>query len=384
MKKMIKVFGILAVVVCLSLSFAACGDNGKKGDDGIAVVAVSEQKFADTEKAVKAYVADELKFSHKSVISTPDGETDIEIDIVLAEYVGHESKGDVAIEKVKLADGDKTGLASIEKIAVKAKIALKPESGEDAKYEEITQTVYALKYGETEYKYLVATPENGERITNSYLKSVADYKKYTNSTITGILKNKEETDEELVFGSGVEYKFASNGMYGVQYENEERFNNRTPGGEAEDYDSVSYALKVGSNMVSVRKTYNNDESKFEWAANKMPDRYDSLDKITEGTVSGDIFGIFKYNPAALYKKTANGFEMKTVVTTDGETETIELNATVSDGKIVKVLYTASLEWEDEGVKYSEKMFQDVSFGSFGTTTVNVPAEVTDAANKLGE
>ena len=61
MKKMMKVFGILAVVVCLSLSFAACGDNDKKGDDGIAVVAVSEQKFADTEKAVKAYVADELK-----------------------------------------------------------------------------------------------------------------------------------------------------------------------------------------------------------------------------------------------------------------------------------------------------------------------------------
>jgi len=44
----------------------------------------------------------------------------------------------------------------------------------------------------------------------------------------------------------------------------------------------------------------------------------------------------------------------------------------------------SLEWEDEGVKYSEKMFQDVSFGSFGTTTVTVPAEVTEAANKLGE
>ncbi len=45
----------------MSLSFAACGDNDKKGDDGIAVVAVSEQIFADTEKAVKAYVADELK-----------------------------------------------------------------------------------------------------------------------------------------------------------------------------------------------------------------------------------------------------------------------------------------------------------------------------------
>ena len=247
MKTLVKTLGILAVATCLCMSLFACADDGKKGDDKIEVVAVSEQKYESVEKAAMAYVADELKFS-----------------------------------------------------------------------------------------------------------------------------------------SGVEYKFAANAMHATQYEDEERFNNRAPSGESESYDMISYVIESGSRLVSVDNMYNSEESKFEWRADKMPEKYSSLAKLAEETVSGEIFGWFEYSPAALYTKTASGFEMKTVETTDGETETNELIATVSDGKIIKVVLSLSNEWEDEGTKYSEKEHQEITLGAFGSTTVTVPAEVTEAANKLAE
>lgn len=371
MKKMLKVFGIIAVAVCLIVSVVACDSSAK---DSVSVVAVSENEYASAEDALKGYVKEELAYTMKYT----DGE---DVEFIRAQYVSNESKGEVAKKKIKLSDDQKTNLESVEKFAVKAKIAMISNKGEEKYKNETTQTVYVLKYGE-KYKFMVSDPELGERVTNSYVKMLTDDSKYENCTITGVGADKEEDEEKPKFNTALEFKLTAEASYNVKYYNETRYNNRAPSKDEESCDRVSYVLFNGGDIVDVNKTYNG-EDKVEWIATDNSDEDISTVKdYNKNIVQGNIFGVFFNTPAALYTKTENGFEFKIEeIDSDGDKEVYGYRITVSDDKIIGVYMIEQLIWSDGEKEYVESFDTTITLSAFGSTTVTVPSEVTAALNK---
>ena len=371
MKKMLKVFGIIAVVACLVVSIVAC--NGT--DNSVKVVAVSDSDYASVEDALKGYVKEELAFSTLDYMQQ-------EVDVVLAEYVSHESKGEVAGDNIKLSDDPKAGFVSAEKFAVKVKIALAPNSNKEADFSEATQTVYVLKYGE-KFKFMVSDPEIGERVTNSYVKMLTDGSKYENCTVTAVGMEKEEEDEKPVFNSATEFKFTAEASYNVKYYDETRFNNRAPGMDEEGFDRVSYLLKNGEGIVAVTKSYNEDDE-VEWTAiNSSVGDITTVEDYNKYLIQLNIFNIFNSIPAALYTKTANGFEFKVEeVDSDGDKETYEYKVTVSDDKITEIYMIRKDYWSykenDKVINVESSFDSDIKISAFGSTTVTVPSEVSAA------
>ncbi|MDE7191575.1 MAG: hypothetical protein K2O35_03835 [Clostridia bacterium] len=372
MKKMLKVFGIIAVVACLVVSVVAC--NGT--DNSVKVVAVSDSEYASVEDALKGYVKEELALS-MNIDSMQK-----EVDVVLAEYVSHESKGEVAESDIKLSDDQKTGFVSAEKFAVKVKIALAPNNNKDADFSEATQTVYVLKYGE-KFKFMVSTPEIGERITNSYVKMLSDGSKYENCTVTAVGMEKESDDEKPVFNTAMEMKFTVEASNIVKYYDETRFNKRAPGMDEEEYDMVSYVVKNGDSIAVVNKTYGADDE-VKWTANNSPmSDITTVKDYNKYLIQLNIFNLFySTTPAALYTKTANGFEFKVEeVDSEGDKETNQYKVTVADDKITGIYMIEEYTWSANDKTYVDSFESDIKISAFGSTTVTVPSEVNAALNK---
>ncbi|MDE6473877.1 MAG: hypothetical protein K2L70_02105 [Clostridia bacterium] len=371
MKKMLKVFGIITIVACLIVSVIACD----KTDNSVKVVAVSDSEYASVEDALKGYVKEELAFSmHLDLMQQ-------ELDVVLAEYVSHESKGEVAGDNIKLSDDQKTGFVSAEKFAVKVKIALAPNSNKEADFSEATQTVYVLKYGE-KYKFMVSTPEIGERVTNSYVKMLTEGSKYENCTVTAVGMEKEEEDEKPIFNSATEFKFTAEASYSVKYYDETRYNNRAPGKDEERYDMVSYVVKNGDSIAAVNKTYGADDEVKWMAINNSAGDVSTIKDYNKSMIQTYIFSIFNSIPAAIYTKTANGFEFKVEeVDSDGDKETVEYKITVSDEKVTGIYMIEAYTWSANDKTYVDSFESDIKISAFGSTTVTVPSEVTAALNK---
>ncbi|MDE5911493.1 MAG: hypothetical protein K2H24_04085 [Clostridia bacterium] len=368
MKKMLKVFGIITLVACLIVSVVACN----KTDNGVKVVAVSDSEYASVEDALKGYVKEELAFTMHIDFMQQD------VDVVLAEYVSHESKGEVAGDNIKLSDDQKTGFVSAEKFAVKVKIAMAPNNNKEADFSEATQTVYVLKYGE-KYKFMVSTPEIGERVTNSYVKMLTEGSKYENCTVTGVGMEKEEDDEKPVFNTATEMKFTAEASYSAKYYDETRFNNRAPGKDEERYDRVGYVVKNGDSIAAVNNTYGAD-NEVKWMAINIPAGDASTIKdYNKSMIQTYIFSVFSSVPAAIYTKTANGFEFKAEeVDSDGDKETVEYKITVSDEKVVGIYIIEAYTWSDNDKTYVESFESEMKISAFGSTTVSVPSEVTAA------
>ena len=368
MKKTLKIFGIIAVVVCLIVSAVACS-NGS--DDKIEVVAISNSEYTSAVDALKGYVKEELAYSR----TYSNNETR---EIVVAEYVSNESKGEIAGDEIKLSDEQKTDFVSAEKYAVKVKVALAPDDGESAKFSETTQTVYVLKYGE-KFKFMVSTPEIGERVTNSYVKMITKAENYANCTVYAFSKGKEEDSDVAVFNGGSELKFTNDASYRVYYGNETRYNSHTPGATQDDEDSVSYFVKNGNKIAIVESAYDIEEQKWVVYDIEESDEFSTIKECNEYMVNDDIFGMFSYAPAALYTMTATGFEVKVEEDNSfGGKTTSEYKIKVSDGKITEIYSIDSQSSVEGQTTYVESMEQTISISAFGSTSVTVPSYVTEA------
>lgn len=390
MKKVVRVFGTALLALCLAASLVACGDDkgGDKGDNKnqIAVVAVSAQSYTDVEKAVKAYLADELAYTYTETWGENNEYSDTE-EVIRAQYVRHESKGAVETKTIRLSDAQKTDLVSAEKISVKAKLWVYPDSEEAGQsaapaeatedYETVDQTLYVLKYGDTAFKYMVSDPVTGERLTNSWLAQFTKTSDYVNSTLTSVEKRKEDDDEATTFEQARVYKFASNAAGMEMYADETRFNTRTLGYDDNTNDMVGYGLVSDSKVYSVMKMMGSEETPW----NVQQSDGESISDIAEMTY-GEYFDLFKEFPAAMFKKTADGFEA-----TYSESEEYEktryvyetkVTVTVADGKITKA-EMKNITTTTEGTETSTRENnQEVSVSAIGSTTVTVPSEVTEA------
>ncbi|MDE6275537.1 MAG: hypothetical protein K2M75_03255 [Clostridia bacterium] len=367
MKKMLKVFGIIVLAVCLIVSIAACDNNGDK--DTVDVVAVSESEYASVEDALKGYVKEELAFSLTNI----DGE---EESVINAKYVSHESKGAVAGDAIKLSNDQKTNFVSAEKFAVKVQIGSLDKDSEEV-FTDATQTVYVLKYGQ-KYKYMVATPVVGERVTNSYVKMLTDFSKYENCTVSGFGMEKGKNDEAAIFEEAIEYIVTNEVLYKVSYYDETRYNDRTPGMDENGCDRRSYVVKNGDSVAIVENRISED--KEVWTANAIED-IKTVKAYNKYIFEERVFYMFDDMPAAVYTKTANGFECK-IESTEGGWAT-ELKITVADGKVIGVYMKQTWTSVEDGKTYVDYFESDTKISDFGTTTsVTIPEYVTEALSQL--
>lgn len=350
---------ILSSIAALSVcGLAACGDDVSDTDDGkVTIIAVAESSATDVKGAIDGYIAAEL--AHRSAERT--------------EYVGHTSKGDVALDDITLENDDKTGLISVEKYAVTVDIEyIRYESVEEVN---VTQTMYVLKYDDG-YKYAAAEPVVGEGVTNSYIKSLLDYTKYANCTATHEVYCGQAGQAEE-FGHAEVFEFDSDTVARFNYYDEGRYKARTPSCdkaydvEADNgkFDRLEFAIKKGEELFEAYFDYNPVSKKIDWFAERS-DR--SLAERLRYYITDDdrLFGIIGYIPAALLVKTKNG--MGCTFTSEGETEVYE--CTVSGGRVIggSMSHTDSTDSETHRIALSK----------FGSTTVNVPAQAQAAIDAI--
>ena len=371
MKKTLRVFGIIAVVICLILSIVACVT--KEDENYIDVIAVSESEYASAEDALKGYVKEELAFS----VNYGDEVN----EVVVAQYVSHESKGAVAGSAMKLSEEQQANFVSAEKFAVKVKVALAPDEDEEADFSEATQTVYVLKYGE-KYKFMVSKPIVGERLTNSYAATFTDEEKYENCTLLAAGIIKEPDDEEAAFDSAYEFRFTTEAACRIVYYDETRFNTRTPGKDEKSGDRITYTVMKDESIAEVSNVFNENEEI--WKVNVLDGKYiNTIKDYNKNTIKSNLLGVFIQTPAALYTVTEKGFEFKIEINEeDGDKEIYEYSMTVADGKITSLTIAETYSWlsEDGNKTYVSSMESNVKLIDFGTTTVSVPEAVTDALN----
>ena len=366
MKKMLKIFGIIAVVICLIASVVAC-DNASDGES-VKVVAVSSGEYSSVEDALKGYVKEELAYS----MVYSDGAVE---DFVFAQYVSHQSKGTVANDKIKMSNEQKSGLVSAEKVAVKVKISL----ANSTDFSEVTQTAYVLKYGD-KYKFMVSIPEVGERATNSYVKMITSTDKYENCTLNNVYRS-SETDKDDEF-EGREYKFTTEATNVTTYYDETRFNNRAPGGDEHSNDRKRYVVNNGNSFASVDNHFNEDQE--EWTASDWGGEKIKTVKAYNAYFFEDTFSVVY--TASLFIKTANGLELKLEDTRDGGYKSVnEYKITLTDDKITAIHMNSTTTWthEDDETKVDMEVFDiDITITAFGSTTVDVPEYVTEALKQL--
>lgn len=383
MKKTFKTILAVSVAACTCLTAVACGGGSGGGNGGSAatveVVAISQNEYADAEKALKAYVDEQLAYSRKYTVDDWNGteliQTERTEEVVSAQYVSHSGKADMKPTDVKL--DDTTGIKTVSKIELKAKVAPSPEGDAEPEYEDVTQTVYLLDYGDSQYRYMVSTPVLGERLTNGYLKAVTDYAKYANCTVAAVSTEKDTGDDKASFAEAFEYRFTGNALLQVHYRDEARFNARTPGGTADDYDDESYLAVTDDGMITVNKEYDDEANKFVWKTEDF-DGYSSISEALRDVVTEELFGYFDFMPAALFTKTATGFEYKTDVMQNSEDSSTRTESryafTLTGGKITGIdmsMTETGTEGEDEIERY---MAQIGTFTAFGSTKVTLPAE----------
>lgn len=353
---------LIPIVLCLAMAlscfaFTACGKDKGKVD----VIAVSQTAYTDAEAAVKGYVAEELSFDMSFF-------ADEEVPYASA-YTSHESKGTVKAEKTNLTDDQKKDLASIEKVAVKVNIKY-PTAYDEATdkittdTEDITQTMYVLKYGETSYRYAVATPVNGERVSKSYIAAITKGSLYANCEVVSEQTEKAGNEEE--YGKSVE-QLTADAIYTKDFVNKARADKNELGWNSEDEndygDSESYMFMKDNSLVKVEKDYGTAEPA--WTKSSYV-RYESISQYVES-----VFGVFQYIPVYLIKTTKSGFE----ATVFSEVE-VKCTLKVSDGKITEMTQVASYEDTNEAnEKVQCSSSSSIKISNFGKVTVTVPDDV---------
>lgn len=355
---------LTVAVLCLALAmsvfaFTACGDkDGGKTN----FLTVSQDTYTDAKKAVEGYIANEL-----------ENEDD---DVQTAVYVSHESKSTVKADNTDLTDAQKQDLASVEKVAAKITVTnitgYNEQTSDDiTSTEDITQTVYLLKYGETSYRYAVAAAVTGERATKSYLASITKAELYENSEIT-MESSEKEGDEEGYYKSLA--TFTKDAMYIKTFTDKARAASGNLGydstNDKDRGDSEAYYFLQDSEVTAAMKSYREAEPK--WVKRSM-DRYQNMAELLADNLDG-IFYELEYVPSFKLKVTKGGLQAS--IYNDVE---VTLTIKVKDGKVTE--WNESASGEDDGVafEYSQK----VTAGKFGKASVTVPDEAKNA-QAMGE
>ena len=241
MKKRLAAIVSLIVIVC---GCGACRGGVAPTQGQIAVVAVSQQTYADAEQAVKAYVTHELRCTETVRVQTVWGDIiEQQRESIGASYIGHTRLAAVAVDELALDAPQKRAIRSVERVAVRARIRLldRPESAAT----EIRQTAYILNYTDLRYAYLVSDPVPGERWTNSDVKRLTDCGAFARVAYSVFC---ETTDAQgnMSFAEAYQTALTPTAVYRATYTSRENFDDLRP-------DSERYVLPTADGTLAIEK-----------------------------------------------------------------------------------------------------------------------------------
>lgn len=369
MKKWTKVVGLLILAVLLALSTAACGKDDET-DAKVNVVTVSSQKYSDADKAIAGYVAEELALVEKA---TGTGSQDRVY--MQAELVKKESKGTAQLDTLVLTDAQKEGLKSAEGFAVTAKFSVPADSlDEDEEAPtpvESTLSMYVLQYGDADFRFMVPVPAAGERVTNSYVKSVYNMTTHANYTVvnTNTVTIGEEAEKSFVVA-----KYTATATEETRYNDEARFNARTPGFDENTRDNVTYEVEQSGKVYEAHKQFEEGAEYHVWTSDND---YATVVEMQADDLEDTILEYIAMFGLQGATKTATGAEC-TVTEFMRAPGTGNMTITIENGKLTKIVMTFSGTMTQSNVQFSVGMDTSLEFTDFGTTTVSVPQEATSA------
>ena len=382
---------VLAIVVAVVLALgcttflAACGK--KKGKVDTFEGVISEKTYDSSENAVKGFLTEELNS-----------------DYLPATYVSHEKDSDVDVNKLTLTEADKTNIESAEKFKVKF-TKIRSYGSYEAEPAPTTPKTYenkvtVIKLTDGKYKFYTALPENGEVVTNSYLKSITDCKSVSmemtyeirypemsmgpdSSTPTIGEITIEKSTSKIKYGETAHYEFYRDEVFDKD--------NKSKGYEEETAYTTFKDGFVWTMRKGKAKEGNEEEETDEYAekeekySNGDYSEYTSFaDYLKDNSViqKAKRFLNWEYT---IYIKTDYGMTVETdsADIMDGMTVTKnEYRVEVKNGKLSKIIQESRGTMQGvDGELYNK---QTITVFDIDSTTVEVPADFLALIDKEAE
>lgn len=375
MKKMFALATATLGVFVATLGLAACGDGGNYSETFGGVL--SEETYDSTEEASIAFLENEIAASDTNVEFVAYQKTQ---DITDAELAG-----------LDLGDIDKTAIQSKEwgEISYTATVdSMAAVSLAAASNNVMTVRVGVFKIDDV-YRYFVPVAGTGEMISKSYFESVIDPANYTNCTSKYDMTIKMNTSYA---GQSISIDLKTSYVLKVTEDAamlDITVKGSVPGvsGGTANTHSVVYITETEYGLEAYQQT---DGGSWNDAYSVIAG-YDSLDELFEITLSEPL-------DYSYFEKTSTGFKLAPLKFQQFLNEAMmeafeeagigsipaqydgEATYFVSEGRIAKATIKASVKMSQSGASVSMSMSAANQFSAFGTTTVQIPAEVQNLFN----
>lgn len=382
MKKKILALITFIVVAVLCFTVAACGGGNDDGDYGKTFAGkLSEQTYTTAEEAAAAFIENEISGNTTHAV-----------------FVSYEKVADVAEEDIAellgITEDEVADIESVEEgvISYTETIA----AAYSAESSDVTeQKVYIVHYVSGEFRYFVPVVSVGEVLTKSYYEWVMDPDNYKNCTMT--MSMQQETSVSIT-GFGTEtilttteytYRITESAVYlSMQVTSTITSNGAT---ETETEALEAYIVEKSGTLLVVAR-----EEGGPWqvaSAAEIGLEFESIeDIVTSSQVDGEDW--------TLFVKTQNGFvlrsdrineyldmylsedeEFQSIMEQFGGDLDISLDAEyfLTEDRIsksdVNISMGLSMSQMGMSVSVSAAANATANYSSFGSTVVDIPAEV---------
>lgn len=385
MKKMKWLFSVLAVALIGAIGLSACGGGAEVGSlsnvgnesfEGC----ISTETYTSAEEAAKGFLKEEI-----------DG------GMTSAKYVSYEKTGELTssdIEALSLGDLTAADITSAEigtitfNLSTKnSSLASAPASGQDSTR---TQTVYLLGLSDGAYRYFVPAARNGEMLTKSYYEDMWNPEHYLNCTISMNMTyefNMSVSGQtaKVLLDLSFESKTTKTSMWAKI-----GMNVRAEGEGAEQMEDLLEALAASATEMYALEAdgslYSCVKSGEDWIVEPMPG-VTFYELMMERNASQPEFLDYSY-----FEKTDSGFAIapekfelycenfigglglgtaSASATADGEATYF-----VKDKRLEKATVRIGLSMgAQNGTQISYAASVECNYKDYGTTTVEIPAEV---------
>lgn len=358
---------LLVLVLALASVFAFAGCSKHPADESF-TGAISAESYETKEEAAVAFVQQEINGKATNAI-----------------FVSYEKDKDLSEKEISnLNLGDKYSVSDVESA----------EMGE-VTFEENVQTSYvgddsvatlssrAAEFGVVRktsrmviikigyvYLYYVPVFEKGEMITNSYISMILDYTKYRNMTEKSVSKS-------------------SVSLIGIK--NETTITTTTKVTENALYSKIVTKAAEGSGIVELYVIERNSSLYAFQRTGEKENEMSSWKKVyfTYSSIESFLQNLFKFDHS-YFERTKSGFKMsedKLIAYVNdimdnafdsigAEVTSGEVNYYVEDGRLSSSDVTMKMKVEAEGMKLNAKSTAECEWIDFGTTEIEIPAEIT--------